>query len=223
MTKTVFNVGSPMRLAEKILGFFTKKDLRNGFFIEAGANNGLWQSNTYYLEEILGWNGLLVEPNPTSFQQCQIHRSSSNNLLIHSALVDLEYEKEYIEGYFSETDYENTLMAQVGDAAILDHQKKRWGEKELLKVPATSLSNILDENNIEKIDFFSLDVEGYELKVLNGINIKKHRPTYVCVEVWDNYPTRDEVLDFFPKNGYNLVEKMTKQDYLFVDTEKSSA
>ena len=35
-----------------------------GFFIEAGANDGLKQSNTFYLESRRGWRGLLVEPIP---------------------------------------------------------------------------------------------------------------------------------------------------------------
>ena len=38
-----------------------------GFFIEAGAYDGLFQSNTLYLENQRNWTGLLVEPNEHSF------------------------------------------------------------------------------------------------------------------------------------------------------------
>ena len=34
----------------------------NGFFIEAGANDGVVQSNTFYFEKELNWTGLLIEP-----------------------------------------------------------------------------------------------------------------------------------------------------------------
>src|ERR1700675_2623345 len=34
----------------------------DGFFVEAGANDGYTQSNTYWLERFRGWRGLLVEP-----------------------------------------------------------------------------------------------------------------------------------------------------------------
>ena len=37
-------------------------DFRNGFFVEAGAYDGVDQSNTYYLEKEKGWNGILIEP-----------------------------------------------------------------------------------------------------------------------------------------------------------------
>ena len=39
-------------------------DKRKGFFIEAGANDGVTQSNTLFFERHRGWRGLLVEPIP---------------------------------------------------------------------------------------------------------------------------------------------------------------
>lgn len=46
-----------------------------GFYIECGANNGIWQSNTKLLNEY-GWTGLLVEPNPNIFPELQKNRPS---------------------------------------------------------------------------------------------------------------------------------------------------
>ena len=40
------------------------KGKRNGFFVECGANDGHFQSNTYYFETKYNWTGLLVEANP---------------------------------------------------------------------------------------------------------------------------------------------------------------
>jgi len=37
---------------------------KDGFFIEAGADEGEFLSNTLYFELMRGWSGLLVEPNP---------------------------------------------------------------------------------------------------------------------------------------------------------------
>ena len=48
---------------EKILGL-SKNNPQSGFFIEAGAADGEWFSNTLYFERHHGWTGLLVEPNP---------------------------------------------------------------------------------------------------------------------------------------------------------------
>jgi hypothetical protein len=37
---------------------------RNGVYIEAGANEGEFWSNTLLLETDFGWKGILVEPSP---------------------------------------------------------------------------------------------------------------------------------------------------------------
>ena len=40
---------------------------KRGFFIEAGAYDGFYLSNTLYLEKVLRWNGILVEPDHDAF------------------------------------------------------------------------------------------------------------------------------------------------------------
>ena len=35
-------------------------NIRNGVFIEVGANNGIAQSNTFLLEEQFDWTGILI-------------------------------------------------------------------------------------------------------------------------------------------------------------------
>lgn len=40
----------------------------NGFFVDVGAFNGENSSNTLYMEKVLDWKGILIEPNPTSYE-----------------------------------------------------------------------------------------------------------------------------------------------------------
>ena len=44
---------------------------KNGFYIELGANDGVFASNTYYLQKKLNWNGILIEPSPNLFTRCK--------------------------------------------------------------------------------------------------------------------------------------------------------
>ena len=56
---------------------------RPGLFVEAGAHDGYTQSNSYYLERFLGWQGLLVEAVPELFEKARSRRpapSSSRRL-----------------------------------------------------------------------------------------------------------------------------------------------
>ena len=47
-------------------------DFEEGFFVEAGANDGFNQSNTYYLEKIKKWSGILIEPIPDLYNKLKI-------------------------------------------------------------------------------------------------------------------------------------------------------
>tara|TARA_R110002110_G_scaffold52171_2_gene152285 strand:- start:895 stop:1545 length:651 start_codon:yes stop_codon:yes gene_type:complete len=207
---------SPYGLANKISQLFDKKD---GFFIEAGANNGIWQSNTLYLETELGWSGLLIEPNKQKFEECKKNRKDERNIFYNCALVDFDYEQNYIEGYFNENDYENSLMAQVCvNNPEFSKDDKRWQNKLKVQVPARRLSDLLSENNIEEIDFLSLDVEGYEYNVLNGIDFKHHFPKMICAEIRDAHRFGSEsffhIKQLLEKNNYTLTSKLA-HNYFF--------
>ena len=52
--------GQPIYLDSVIF----KGQVENGFFIEAGADDFEYESNTLFFEMKYGWTGLLVEPNP---------------------------------------------------------------------------------------------------------------------------------------------------------------
>lgn len=217
----IYNVGSPYNLAEKILDFFRSLNIKNGFFIEAGASNGFWQSNSYYLEKILGWNGILIEPNKHMFELCKRSRENQNNYFYNCALVSSDYSEDFIKGYFNEKeDFGNIMMAQVEGIEQSEEREQRWIGKQSIFVPAKTLDSIIKEVD-QKIDFLSLDVEGYELEVLDGSKIEKHRPKYVCVEVWSSPKNHQEkVIEYFSQRGYEINQFLSERDILFQDKQR---
>jgi FkbM family methyltransferase len=54
-----------------------------------------------------------------------------------------------------------------------------------LEVPARTLSEILEAHRIRHVDLLCLDLEGYEPTALRGLDLARHRPTFILVEVWD--------------------------------------
>jgi FkbM family methyltransferase len=48
----------------------------NGYFVEFGACDGLFGSNTFFLEKYQGWTGILVEPIPEWHAQIRINRTA---------------------------------------------------------------------------------------------------------------------------------------------------
>jgi FkbM family methyltransferase len=168
------------------------KSIENGFYIEAGAFDGITQSNTKFLEEEYNWTGLLVEPSNV-FDELKKNRPF--NFLVNKCLVSNEYKDDVINGYFNQG-----LMSGINNFNNSDDNK-------IVKVECETLTSILDRLQVSKIDFFSLDVEGYEKNVLEGLDFNKYRPTYILIESFEN--NRLSVFDYLIKNKYIYLENIT--------------
>jgi len=193
---------------EKYLNF------RDGFFIEAGANDGYSQSNTYFLETEKGWTGLLVEGIPALYKKCRKLRNRSK--VYNCALVGNDFQLPTIKMHFA------NLMSVVDGALKTEEEKiahindgikvQKLRGSYSIEVKARTLESILDDlPECPVIDFFSLDVEGFELDVLKGLNLDKYRPRYILVEA--RY--FDEVNSFLLSKDYELLEKLSCHDYLY--------
>jgi ribosomal protein L21E len=63
-------------------------EYKNGYFVELGANDGISQSNTLYLEKYLGWRGVLVEPDVNNYIKCLKNKGLpvfSSKMLLYSS------------------------------------------------------------------------------------------------------------------------------------------
>jgi FkbM family methyltransferase len=182
-----------------------------GFFVEVGANDGIKQSNTLYYEKYLNWRGILIEPIPHLADKCKVNRPKA--IVENCALVPFSYQKNEIEMRYC------GLMSLVKGAMkseteeinhIRDGCKSQKDSTYELKTPSATLSSILEKHSISKIDFLSLDVEGYEISVLKGIDFNKHSPNYMLVEA--RY--RKEI-DALLSSLYEPIEDLTHHDILY--------
>lgn len=192
-----------------------------GFYIECGANDGVTQSNTLAYEE-LGWTGLLVEPCITNYRKCKKNRPRS--ITENYALVSSYYNKNTVGGFFDNTCY-NGLMANLSDYPESMDQERVESHKEFVtkfnlqerEVPCCTLQSLIDKHNINYVDFFSLDVEGYEIEVLNGLDFNLIRPRYILIEVTESKENQKKIFEYMENIGYDNIEQMSVNDVLFMD------
>ena len=194
------NKGIPFEL--KLDDLFNKKI--NGFFIELGANDGLFQSNTAFLEKSRNWKGILIEPSVKGYEECKKNRP--NSICLNYACVSNDFNEEFIYGDFEN----NNPMGSV------DGKRLKAIKSAQVKVKVSTLEKILDENlnkNLpEVIDFLSLDTEGYELKILQGLNLDKYRPVYILIEIYTN--DYDNIINFLKDKNYILHSNFTNYNKL---------
>ena len=86
------------------------------------------------------------------------------------------------------------------------------GGYEEIKVRTITLNKLLEMNGVEKIDFLSMDIEGFQLTALKGFDIQKYRPELVCIEAYR--PDRPEILAWFEERGYRRIERYLEHDQL---------
>jgi len=180
-----------------------------GFFVEAGANDGVNFSNTYYLERARGWSGVLVEGIPDLYRACVRHRPRSR--VFNCALVAPEHEGELVTMHYS------NLQSIVSGALPYEHVEAglaSQGERTYdVQVPGRTLSSVLDEVGPPRFDLLVLDVEGYEADVLRGLDLGRHAPRFALVEVLDD-DARGPV-EAALSERYEEVERLTPTDVLF--------
>ncbi|HEY6123396.1 MAG TPA: FkbM family methyltransferase [Steroidobacteraceae bacterium] len=196
------------RKLEKYLNF------EGGTFIEAGANDGIAQSNSYFLENKYGWNGLLVEPVPKYFRMCQSARGVN---VVNCGLGPFEKDGEELEilagGLMSlpvSVDEKLLHGRSVRQHASIGAREFGGIAPELVRTRVRALSNVLDELKITVVDFFSLDVEGFELEVLKGLDMTRHAPRYLLIET-----EQLEAVTEFLGSRYEMIEALSHHDFLF--------
>jgi len=148
------------------------QDSRGGFFVDVGCAWPKKDSNTYYLEAELGWSGIGIDALPEYAQPWSNKRRNSK--FFNYAVTDHS-------GSF-ETFYRSELP---GISAL--EPRKVFGGREVkskaFQVPTITLTKLLDDNGITKVDLLSMDIELAEPLALAGFDIDRFKPRLACVEV----------------------------------------
>lgn len=188
---------------------------RDGFFVEAGANDGYNQSNTYYFERFKGWSGVLVEPIPELFRECVVERPRSQ--VFNCALVPAGYAEATVRmrygGLMSLV--EGALGSSKADEAhVRAGTQLGWDRNYEVSVPARTLSSVLDEVGVPDVDLLSLDVEGYEAQALRGLDLDRHSPRYMLIEILDKTRGRQEI-EALLGDRYERLDELSPFDTLY--------
>ena len=188
------------------------------WYVEAGANDGINQSNTKALELFDKWSGVLVEPIPGVFVELVENRSKTNHF-VNCALVSDNYTASSVKMFFSNlmstaVDLQSDIRDPEAHARSGEKFLKMGEEVSFIEVPARTLSSILNECRApQRMGLLSLDVEGAELEALGGLQLDHYRFDFILIET----RSLDEIAACLGGYGYTLHSTLTVHDYLFID------
>lgn len=181
-----------------LLKYFGKQ--KTGYYVDVGAAHPKRYSNTYAFYR-RGWRGLNVEPNPAFAPLFGRYRK--RDMLVQAGVSETAGQLTYYS--YEEPEY-NTFSEETRD---LRRQSLKIEPKTTLTIPTLPLRDILDQRlpQGQKIDFMSVDTEGFDLLVLQTNDWKRYRPRVVLAEEVDS-----KAKDFWELPTYLF---MREQNYTF--------
>jgi FkbM family methyltransferase len=174
-----------------------------GFYVDIGAHHPRRFSNThgFYRQ---GWHGINIEPNPAAIQTFRTARGRDVNLQ-----CGVGVEAARVRYYLFDEPALNTFDAEVVASRLANTPYKLVGSME---VAVERLQDILAAHlpAEQAIDFLSIDVEGYDLQVLQSNDWQRYRPACVLVESRDTSleeALRGNICLFMRHHSYELFAK----------------
>jgi FkbM family methyltransferase len=183
-----------------------------GNCIEVGAADGIKGSNTKYFEDN-GWNVLCIEANPhqeKSLRDCR-------KLVKMYACGQENYETKLTIFNVGQSNIQSSITSLSPDSRLIGDHKHIINETCEVTVQVKTLDWILTNEvsntpfeNLNYIDFVSIDTEGTELDVLKGINFEKYKIKLLVVE--NNY-SDDNIRSHLKNFGYKLDQRYKINDF----------
>ncbi len=175
-----------------VLAFYRYK--KHGFFLDVGAYDGVYLSNTYLLEKEYNWKGICFEPLRKEFEKLRETRSAVciNKAVFHETGLKKQF---------------SVCNALSGITDCID--KYLWvKDGDSYKVETIRLDDAIYEHDAIVpyfIDYMSLDTAGSEFDILQSFDFKNYRIGFMTIEHNFIEPKRTNIRNFLLSKGYVYV------------------
>jgi len=185
----------------------------NGIYVDVGCHHPIHGNNTYLLHK-KGWEGINIDLDPYSVEIFNYFRPKDFNKNI--AISD---KKKIVDLFF----YHHRSPINTIDSSV--RKSRALQANEVKKIEANTLDYVIENSPYKdsKINFLSIDVEGSELDVLNGFNLKKYCPDVIVIEFLDLTMKK---LEFYNQDIKNITSSrlylhMVSNNYYLVNWHHS--
>ena len=168
------------------------KHKQSVFFVQVGSNDGLQGDPICGLiNRYSNWRGMLIEPVPFIFERLKQNYNYSDRFIFENVAIS---NKSGSRKFYYVS---RKAKEELGDKLPYWHdQLGSFDKNHILKhidgilepyiveteVETITLPELLDKNNVDKIDLLHIDTEGYDYKVLSQVDFSKYRPSVILYE-----------------------------------------
>ena len=176
-----------------VLNYFKNK--KNGFYVDVGCYHPIHRNNTYLLHK-QDWSGVNIDTSEFSIDLFNHMRPKDLNyncaISNKNEIIKLFYQKEFSQLNTTEIDQAKTVFQ---------------GNIKEKKIQAFTLDEVLNKGKFKnnKIDFLDIDVEGADLKVLEGLSFNKFKPELICIEIHEKEIELSKIYKFLVDKKYELI------------------
>ena len=198
--------------------FFKHRNLQinnKGGVVELGAYDGIEESNSRFFEECLGWNAVLIEGMPTSFEKLLTNRPSSHRFNFAPTCSQQEDDNN------KTVRFDNYPFPNAGLGNV---RTSYSGRNHTVDVACGSLTQILMDLFPDNghVTFFSLDVEGAEGLVVKNIDFSRVHIEVMIIEHTNSFcdidycESRNEFRKIMDNNGYIRFTRAIRKSDLYI-------
>ena len=171
------------------------KDIKNGFYVDAGCYHPLHLNNTYLLYK-RSWNGINIDISEFSIKLFDYLRPNDFN--INSAVSNSE--KEILFYYQKKLSQLSTIKKEISTERMQGSIKEK-------KIRSLTLNSIINESKFKnrQIDFLNIDIEGADLEALKSLDFRIYDPKIICIEIIEKNIINSEIYKFLNDLNYRKI------------------
>jgi len=183
-----------------------------GTLLSIGENDGQTLSNALAFIEI-GWSAYLIEPSPTVFPKLTArHKDNIHVQCFQVAISDIAKELTFYESSSASKGEDRALVSSLLPSEILKWKRAGVVFKPI-KVQSITWNAFVALHDIDRLDYITIDAEGFDLKILRQINFDQHQTKVVCVE-WNSI-NKHSYVSVMNKYGFNMAHQ-NAENLIFV-------
>jgi FkbM family methyltransferase len=172
---------------------------RNPVFIEIGANDGVRSDHLRPFIVSLPWKGVMVEPLPRVFARLrENYRGRDGVAFENAAIADADgHVPFYYVAPAEDPSQDDPIWSMVGSLSRAEVERAisrirnvfrdaPFGDVESrierTDVQCLTFESLCRKHAIRKLDLLLIDAEGYDYKIIQGIDFELHRPRLLIYE-----------------------------------------